>query len=89
MSGPSYLAARRLGLRPVLWSAWGRDWRAVATPESVVDDIESGRPAGGTLLLHDSDVMSDPGSWRTTVAALPLLAERLAARGLTVASFGA
>jgi hypothetical protein len=32
--------------------------------------------------------MSDPGSWRTTVAALPLLAERLAARGLTVARFG-
>jgi peptidoglycan/xylan/chitin deacetylase (PgdA/CDA1 family) len=88
MSGPSYLAARRLGLRPVLWSAWGRDWRAAATPETVVDDIESGRPAGGTLLLHDSDVMSDPGSWRTTVAALPLLAERLAARDLTVADFG-
>ncbi|HVX69268.1 MAG TPA: polysaccharide deacetylase family protein [Mycobacteriales bacterium] len=89
MSGPSYLAARRLGLRPVLWSAWGRDWRAEATAESVVSDLESGRPAGGTLLLHDSDEMSDPGSWRTTVAALPLLAERLAGRGLTVAEFGA
>ena len=88
MSGPSYLAARRLGLRPVLWSAWGRDWRAEATPESVVADLESGRPGGGTLLLHDSDEMSDPGSWRTTVAALPLLAERLAAGRLTVAQFG-
>jgi hypothetical protein len=32
--------------------------------------------------------MSDPGSWRTTVAALPLLAERLAERRLTVARFG-
>jgi peptidoglycan/xylan/chitin deacetylase (PgdA/CDA1 family) len=88
MSGPSYVAARRLGLRPVLWSAWGRDWRAEATPESVVSDLEAGRPGGGTLLLHDSDEMSDPGSWRTTVAALPLLAERLAASGLTVAEFG-
>jgi peptidoglycan/xylan/chitin deacetylase (PgdA/CDA1 family) len=88
MSGPSYLAARRLGLRPVLWSAWGRDWRAEATPESVVSDVEAGRPGGGTLLLHDSDEMSDPGSWRTTVAALPLLAERLAASGLAVAEFG-
>jgi peptidoglycan/xylan/chitin deacetylase (PgdA/CDA1 family) len=88
MSGPSYLAARRVGLRPVLWSAWGRDWRAEATPESVVADIEAGRPAGGTLLLHDSDEMSDPGSWRTTVAALPLLAERLAEKRLTVARFG-
>lgn len=88
MSGPSYLAARRVGLRPVLWSAWGRDWRAAATPESIVRDLEAGRPAGGTLLLHDSDEMSDPGSWRTTVAALPLLAERLAERRLTVARFG-
>jgi peptidoglycan/xylan/chitin deacetylase (PgdA/CDA1 family) len=89
MSGPSYVAARRLGLRPVLWSAWGRDWRAEATPESVVTDLEAGRANGGTLLLHDSDEMSDPGSWRTTVAALPLLAERLQSEGLTVGKFGA
>ncbi|HVU92851.1 MAG TPA: polysaccharide deacetylase family protein, partial [Jatrophihabitans sp.] len=88
MSGPSYLAARRLGLRPVLWSAWGRDWQAEATPETVVAALESGRTAGGTLLLHDSDAMSDPGSWRTTVAALPLLAERLAASRLMVGEFG-
>jgi peptidoglycan/xylan/chitin deacetylase (PgdA/CDA1 family) len=86
MSGPSYLAARALGLRPVLWSAWGRDWRAEATPETVVADLEAGRPAGGTVLLHDSDVMSDPDSWRTTVAALPLLAERFAEQQLTVAA---
>jgi peptidoglycan/xylan/chitin deacetylase (PgdA/CDA1 family) len=85
MSGPSYLAARALGLRPVLWSAWGRDWRAEATPETVVADVEAGRPSGGTVLLHDSDVMSDPDSWRTTVAALPLLAERFTAQRLTVA----
>ena len=84
LSGPSLLAARRLKVRPVLWSAWGRDWRSLATPESVVGDLESGRLDGGTLLLHDSDVMSAPGSWRTTVAALPLLADRLRARGLQV-----
>lgn len=88
MSGPSYLAAHALGLHPVLWSAWGRDWRAAATPETIVDDLDAGRPAGGTILLHDSDAMSDPDSWRTTVAALPLLAERLATQGLQVADFG-
>jgi peptidoglycan/xylan/chitin deacetylase (PgdA/CDA1 family) len=86
MSGPSYLAARSLGLRPVLWSAWGVDWLATSTPESVVGELESGRLAGGTMLLHDSDVTSAPGSWRTTVASLPLLAERLRQRGLTVAA---
>ena len=87
LSGPALIAARRLGLRPVLWSAWGRDWRAAATPQSVVDDICVGAAAHGgldraTVLLHDSDVTSAPGSWRTTVAALPLLAGRLDSVGL-------
>ncbi|HWA67652.1 MAG TPA: polysaccharide deacetylase family protein [Mycobacteriales bacterium] len=88
MSGPSYLASRALGLRPLLWSSWGVDWQADATPESVVGHLESGRLSGGTMLLHDSDVTSAPGSWRTTLAALPLLAERLAQRHLTVAAIG-
>jgi hypothetical protein len=34
------------------------------------------------LLLHDADHYSAPGSWRRTAAALPLLLERLSARGL-------
>jgi peptidoglycan/xylan/chitin deacetylase (PgdA/CDA1 family) len=84
LSGPALLAARRLGLRAVLWSAWGRDWRAEATPSSVVEELLARRLQGGTLLLHDSDVTSAPGSWRTTVAALPLLAEVVDASGLSV-----
>jgi hypothetical protein len=28
---------------------------------------------GGTVLLHDSDCTSAPGSWRTTLGALPRL----------------
>ena len=86
LSGPALLAAQRLGLRPVLWSAWGRDWRAEATPSTVVADLTGAPLNGGTLLLHDSDVMSAPTSWRTTVDALPLLAERVAAAGLSVNS---
>lgn len=82
LSGPALLAAARRGVRPVLWSAWGRDWRAQATPESVVADLCRRPLAGGTLLLHDSDVMSAPGSWRTTVAALPGLAAALEDAGL-------
>jgi peptidoglycan/xylan/chitin deacetylase (PgdA/CDA1 family) len=88
LSGPALVSARRLGLRPVLWSAWGRDWRAEATPDSVVADLESGQLSGGTILLHDSDVMSSPESWRQTVAALPKLADRLAELDLSVAPFG-
>jgi len=84
LSGPGVFAARRLGLRPVLWSAWGRDWRADATADSVVADLLAAPVAGATLLLHDSDVTSAAGSWRTTVAALPLLAERLSGHALTV-----
>jgi peptidoglycan-N-acetylglucosamine deacetylase len=84
LSGPALVAAHRLDLRPVLWSAWGRDWRADATPESVVHDLLAAPAAGGTWLLHDSDVTSARGSWRTTVAALPVLAERMAASGLRV-----
>ena len=34
------------------------------------------------LLLHDADDYSAPGSWRRTVAALPLVLDALAERGL-------
>jgi peptidoglycan-N-acetylglucosamine deacetylase len=78
------LALRELGMRPVLWTAWGRDWEPGATPRTVVDVVRRGILDGGTVLLHDSDVAAAPGSWRTTVAALPLLAEEAARQGLTV-----
>jgi peptidoglycan/xylan/chitin deacetylase (PgdA/CDA1 family) len=81
-------AARGAGLRTVLWTAWGRDWRAEATPETVVADVLAGHVDGGTVLLHDADVTSAPGSWRSCVGALPLLAAALAARGLQVGPLG-
>jgi len=84
LSPEGLLTARDLGMRAVLWSAWGRDWLAEATPETVRRDVAAGRLDGGTVLLHDSDCASAPGSWRTTVAALPLLAELFEARRLTV-----
>src|SRR5581483_6457754 len=36
LSGPALISAHHLGLQPVLWSAWGRDWRGEATGQSVV-----------------------------------------------------
>lgn len=78
------VAARRLGLRPVLWTAWGRDWRTATTGAEIRDEVARGRLDGGTVLLHDSDCASEPGCWRATVEAIPLLAELAAERGLTV-----
>jgi peptidoglycan-N-acetylglucosamine deacetylase len=84
LSGPALLAARTLGLQPVLWSAWGRDWEAEATPASIVAGLVAAPLPGATLLLHDSDVTSAPASWRATVAALPVLGEHVASSGLQV-----
>ena len=84
ISGGSYRAARRLGLRTVLWTAWGRDWTATATPASVVADVARGLRPGGTVLLHDSDCTSAPGAWRATLGALPRLADLFAASGVAV-----
>lgn len=77
MSMATVISARRLGLRPVLWSAWGKDWAEGATPESVTRTVLSDLKPGGTVLLHDSDCTSTPGSWHATLASLPLLAEHL------------
>ena len=35
LSAGALTAARRLGLAPVLWTCWGREWTAGATPRSV------------------------------------------------------
>jgi len=80
----AHLTARRLGMRPVLWTAWGRDWRSGASAEEIRDEVARGRLDGGTLLLHDSDCASEPGCWRATVAAIPLIADLVATRGLSV-----
>lgn len=80
--------AHRAGLKTVLWTAWGRDWRAEATPESVVGDVLDGYVDGGTVLLHDSDCTSAPKCWRATLDALPSLAAELDARSLRVGPVG-
>lgn len=89
LSSSTIIAARRAALRPVLWTTWGRDWRAEATVESIVDDVSSTLVKGATVLLHDSDCTSAPGSWKMTLAALPILAELWAAQGLAVGPLSA
>jgi peptidoglycan-N-acetylglucosamine deacetylase len=84
LAASSLVAAREQRLPIVLWTSWGRDWRAAATPRSVVADIAGSWRSGATVLLHDSDITSAPGSWRATLGALPILAERWSEAGLTV-----
>jgi peptidoglycan-N-acetylglucosamine deacetylase len=75
MTAASLVATRRAGLRPVLWTAWGRDWED-RSPVQVAATVRGQLAPGGTVLLHDSDCTTQvAGSWRATVVALPLLAE--------------
>jgi peptidoglycan/xylan/chitin deacetylase (PgdA/CDA1 family) len=74
--------ARGHGWRTLLWSHWGRDWEAQATPESIAARVTEGVGGGSVLLLHDADDYSAPDSWRRTVAALPRVLDTLAQRGL-------
>jgi peptidoglycan/xylan/chitin deacetylase (PgdA/CDA1 family) len=84
----SLRAARSAGLRTVLWSAWGRDWSRAATPASVRRTVTAALRPGGTVLLHDTDRTSAPGSWRTTLAASEGLFADWAARGLAIGPLG-
>ncbi len=74
--------ARGRGWRTLLWSQWGRDWEARATPESIAAKVTEGAGAGAVLLLHDADDYSAPDSWRRTVAALPRVIETMRERSL-------
>jgi peptidoglycan-N-acetylglucosamine deacetylase len=76
------LQARARGWRTLLWSHWGRDWKADATPESIAAGLTDSVGEGSVLLLHDADDYSAPGSWRRTAAALPRVLETLAQHGL-------
>ncbi|MFE7963689.1 polysaccharide deacetylase family protein [Streptomyces cellulosae] len=79
-----WAAARAAGLRPVLWTAWGRDWTASATPASVRATVEADLGGGGTVLLHDTDRTAAPGCWHATLGALPDLVADWRAAGWTV-----
>ncbi|MFC4496912.1 polysaccharide deacetylase family protein [Streptomyces ovatisporus] len=77
-------AARKLGLQPVLWTAWGRDWTSRADAESVLYELDRRLCGGATVLLHDTDRSSVPGAWHSALDALPRLVMRCRAAGLSV-----
>jgi peptidoglycan/xylan/chitin deacetylase (PgdA/CDA1 family) len=84
LTTPALLAARRAGLRTVLWSAWGRDWERRASPDRVVHTVLRTLRPGGTVLLHDTDRTSAPGSWRVTLSASDRLLHLARQRSVTV-----
>ncbi|NVI87859.1 polysaccharide deacetylase family protein [Actinomadura sp. BRA 177] len=84
LSTEAMVAARRNGLRPVLWTAWGKDWTASATPSSVLQTLAPGLKGGATLLLHDSDITSAPNAWKSTLGALPEVVAECRAADLAV-----
>jgi peptidoglycan-N-acetylglucosamine deacetylase len=75
-SGSTLVLARALGLRPVLWSAWGREW-ATDDPGAVAARISRRLRSGSIVLLHDSDDHGPEGMWRTGLGALERVAEHL------------
>jgi peptidoglycan/xylan/chitin deacetylase (PgdA/CDA1 family) len=77
-------AARRLELRPVLWTSCGWEWKRGASQASVLTTLLRTLAAGGTILLHDSDQESRPGSSRAARSALPALLTECSRRELTV-----
>jgi peptidoglycan-N-acetylglucosamine deacetylase len=81
-SGAGLRAIRSRGWRPVLWSKWGRDWRADATAESISRQATDGIRPGDIVLLHDADYYSARNSWERTASALPRILDGLAVRGL-------
>ncbi|GAB3899505.1 polysaccharide deacetylase family protein [Kibdelosporangium lantanae] len=83
LAWPALSAIQRLGLTPVLWTSWGRDWTAGATPESVYRRVRRGLENGPTVLLHDSDRYAAVGSWRATFGAVSMLLDECERRQLT------
>jgi peptidoglycan/xylan/chitin deacetylase (PgdA/CDA1 family) len=75
-------AARAGGLRPLLWSRWGKDWRGLTTPPRIAGRVLRGVLAGDVILLHDADFYSARGSYRHTVQALELVTSELRRRRL-------
>jgi peptidoglycan/xylan/chitin deacetylase (PgdA/CDA1 family) len=81
-SYPGMVEVSARGLRSLLWSRWGHDWRAGRGGAEIAAEVTRDLDAGEVLLLHDADHYSEPGCWHGTVAALPMVVERIRSAGL-------
>jgi peptidoglycan/xylan/chitin deacetylase (PgdA/CDA1 family) len=81
-SPPGLSIARRHGFELLLWSRWGHDWRGSRAPEQIASEVTRELGPGDVLLLHDADHYNAAGSWRNTLAAMPLVFDELARLGM-------
>jgi peptidoglycan-N-acetylglucosamine deacetylase len=65
------------GLKPLLWSRWGKDWRRFTTPKRIARRATRNLGPGDVILLHDADFYSARNSHRRTVEALRLIIAEL------------
>jgi peptidoglycan/xylan/chitin deacetylase (PgdA/CDA1 family) len=72
--------AREAGLKPLLWSRWGKDWRRFTTPQRIANRVTTLVAPGDVILLHDADFYSAANSHRRTAAALSLIVTELERR---------
>jgi peptidoglycan/xylan/chitin deacetylase (PgdA/CDA1 family) len=80
---------RQSSLRPLLWSRWGRDWRAGTDAQEIVRLVSQDLGEDDVVLLHDADWYSSPGSHRHTAQAVPRVLEVIEQRGLRPVPAGA
>jgi peptidoglycan-N-acetylglucosamine deacetylase len=71
---------RETGLRPLLWSRWGKDWRKFTTPERIAARATAHVGPGDVILLHDADFYSASNSHLRTVEALGSIISALKSR---------
>ncbi len=73
-------SARQAGLRPLLWTRWGKDWRKFTTPNRIAARATRAVLPGDVILLHDADFYSSRNSHRRTAAALEIILTELGRR---------
>ena len=81
VTATTLLCARRLGMRPILWSAWGREW-TTGDASAVSERIARRLDPGAVVLLHDNDRFGPAGMWRVARAAIEGVAREMRERRL-------
>lgn len=78
-----YLFLRYSGLKIILWSANGRDWKKKTGVMGIIERLSQKVKSNTIIVLHDSG--GEPGAPDNTVAALPVIISKLGKRHSFVA----